>query len=160
MNTRWTLVGIALAVLSLSGALVAAGWAGFGPKRHPHGPGGIGFPFRVLESLSLTSEQQAQIDAIRAAHRDKVKAVWRELAALRAEVTDKLLAPSEVTAADFAPQVERAAQLEAQLFQEGLAAGLEVRKVLTPEQLAKAAEIVAERRARWAERRRSHKAEQ
>jgi Spy/CpxP family protein refolding chaperone len=57
-----------------------------------------------------------------------------------------------VTAADFARQAERAAQLEAQLFQEKLAAGLEVRQVLTPDQRAKAAEVIAEKRARWAER--------
>lgn len=159
MNTRRMLLGISLAVLSLSAALVAAGGPGFGPKRHHYGPGGVGFPFHVLESLSLTSEQQAQIDSLRAAHRDKMKGLRRELMALHAEVTDKLLAPGEVSAADFAPQAERAAQLQAQLFQEGLAIGLEVRKVLTPDQLAKAAEIVAEKRARWAERRRSPKAE-
>lgn len=160
MRTRSMLLGISLAVLSLSVALGAAGGAGFGPKRHHRGPGGVGFPFQVLESLALTSEQQTQIDTIRTAYRDNTRALWKEFAALRAAVTDKLLAPGEVTAADFTQQAEQVARLEAQLFQEGLAAGLAVRKVLTPEQLAKVAELVAEKRARWAERRRSPTAEQ
>lgn len=152
MRTRWSLIGVTLIALSLPGAFAAYGRPGFGPEKHHQGHGGAGFPFRVLKSLTLTPEQQTQIDAIRAAHRDKMRTLWGELSALRTEVTDKLLAPGEVTAADFARQAERAAQLEAQLFQEKLAAGLDVRQVLTPDQRAKAAEVIAEKRARWAER--------
>lgn len=154
MKIRWSLIGGMLVALSLLSAFAVYGRPGFGPGKYSHGPGGGGFPFRVLTSLTLTAEQQAQIDAIRAAHRDKMRALWGELAALRTEVTDKLLAPGEVAVVDFAQQAERVAQLEAQLFHAQLAVSLEVRKVLTPDQLTKAAEIVAEKRARWAERRR------
>jgi Spy/CpxP family protein refolding chaperone len=56
-------------------------------------------------------------------------------------LTEKFFASGEVRAEDLTLQMQRVAQLREQLMQEGLKVALEVRGVLTPEQLAKAGEI-------------------
>ena len=56
-------------------------------------------------------------------------------------------------AEDLTGQVQRAAQLREQLMQEGLKVALEVRALLTPDQLAKAAQLKDRVRALRAEMR-------
>lgn len=155
MKTRWNLIGVALITFSLLGAFTAYGRHGDGPGKHHHGREGAGFPFKILKALDLTDEQQKQVDAVWESRRETMKTLRGELRTTHREIMDKLLAPGEVTAADLAPQTERATQLEAQLFNERLALGLDIRQVLTPEQIAKAGEIIAEKRARHAERKES-----
>jgi Spy/CpxP family protein refolding chaperone len=152
MKTRWYRAGVGFIALSLIGAMTAYGWADFGHRGHQFRAGGAGFPFRVLKGLDLTAEQQTQIQAIKEAHRDTLMALGRELHAVNDEVTNKFLSSGDVTAENFTSQTERVAALEAQLFKERLAVGLEVRKVLTPDQLTQATEIIAKRRARLAEK--------
>jgi Spy/CpxP family protein refolding chaperone len=155
MNRWRNLIGVGVLAVGLLGMSAVYGQAG--PGRHHHGMGGAGLSFKTLKALDLTNEQQAQIDAIRESHRETTKTLWSELRTIHTDITNKLLASGDVTAADFTEQRERATQLGAQLFSERLAVGLEIRNVLTPEQLAKAAEVVAEKRARHAERRKSAK---
>jgi Spy/CpxP family protein refolding chaperone len=69
------------------------------------------------------------------------------------DVADKLFAPGEVQTEDLTTQVQRVAQLREQLMQEGLKVALEVRGILTPEQLAKAADLKERMRALHAEMR-------
>jgi Spy/CpxP family protein refolding chaperone len=157
MKSRWHLIGVALITLSLFGALTAYG---HGRRGHHFGHEGAGFPFRVLKDLDLTTEQQTQIDGIWKTHRETIRPLWSELRTIRTDITNKLLSPGEVTAADFTQQTERVAQLEAQLFRERLAAGVEVRNVLTPDQLTKAAEIMAKKQALRAEQKDRMKADQ
>jgi Spy/CpxP family protein refolding chaperone len=156
MNTWRNLIGVGVLAVGLLGMSAVYGQAG--PGRHHHGMGGgAGLSFKTLKALDLTNEQQTQIDAIRESHRETMKTLWSELRTIHTDITNKLLASGDVTAADFTEQSERAAQLGAQLFSERLAVGLEIRNVLTPEQLAKAAEVVAEKRTRRAERGKSAK---
>jgi Spy/CpxP family protein refolding chaperone len=58
-----------------------------------------------------------------------------------------------VQATDLTAQMQRMAQLREQLTEEGLKVALEMRRLLTPEQLAKAAEIKDRMRALHAEMR-------
>jgi Spy/CpxP family protein refolding chaperone len=152
MTTRWQRVGIGLIALSLVGAMTAYGWADFGHRGHRFRSGGAGFPFQVLKGLDLTAEQQTQIQTIKNAHQETFMALGKELHAINDEVTNKFLASGDVTTENFTSQTERIATLEAQLFKERLAVGLEVRKILTPDQLTQAAELIAKRRALRAER--------
>jgi Spy/CpxP family protein refolding chaperone len=62
-------------------------------------------------------------------------------------MADKLFAPGNVQAEDFTAQTQRLAQLRDQLMQEGLKVAIEVRELLTPEQLTQAAEIKDRMRA-------------
>lgn len=150
MNARRSLIGLGLLVFSLVTAFTVYARPGFG-GRHHHGPGG-GFPFGVLKELDLTDQQQTQIEAILKAHWETVAPLKKEMHALHSSVITKLLGPGTITAGDFTAENERAVQLHTQLFPTHLAVGLEVRNVLTESQRVRAAEVIAQKQARHAER--------
>lgn len=113
----------------------------------PGGPGvslgdgpGMMLPL-LLKGVDLTTEQQVRVKEIMLTQRKTLHALFQQLHAAHEEMADKLFAPGEVTAEDLAPQVQRMTQLREQLMRNGLTVMLEVRKVLTPEQLAKAAQL-------------------
>jgi len=95
----------------------------------------------VLKGVDLTAEQEQHVRDIIKAHRATLRTLFREVQSTHKDVVDKLLLPGDVQADAFAAQMHQMAQLRQQLMQEGLKVALEVRGVLTPQQLAKAAEI-------------------
>ena len=103
------------------------------------GPGMI-LPL-VLKGVDLSAEQEQRVHAIMKAHRATFRTLFRELQSAHKDVVDKLLTPGNVQADDFAAPMQQMVQLRQQLMQEGLKVAIEVRGVLTPQQLAKAAEI-------------------
>lgn len=151
MNRRKKLIGLGLLVFSLLGVLTVYARPGFGPGRYHHGPGG-GFPFGVLRELDLTEQQHTQIEAILKDHRGKISPLEKEMHEIQSSITAKLLGSEPVTENDFATESARAAQLQTQLFPARIAVGLEIRNVLTESQRARAAELIAEKQARHAER--------
>jgi Spy/CpxP family protein refolding chaperone len=120
------------------------GW--MGPGRMMGDAPGMMLPL-VLKGVDLTDAQEKQVHEIMAAHRATFRTLFSQLQAAHKDVADKLFAPGNVQAADLTPEMQRVAQLRAQLMQEGLQVALAVRAVLTPEQLAKAAEIKDRMRA-------------
>jgi Spy/CpxP family protein refolding chaperone len=56
-------------------------------------------------------------------------------------MTNKLFSTGKLQEADLAPDVQQISQLRNQLAEEGLKVVLEIRGVLTPEQLAKASQL-------------------
>lgn len=160
MKTRRNLFGIGLVVLGLVATLTAYGWAGFGHGGHRFGHGGDGFPFHMLKALNLTTEQETQVQAIRQAHQENFKTIWQDLRSAKNAVTTKLLTPGEVTTTGISGDADHIAALTAQLVKERLAVGVEVRNILKPEQLAKAAELVAKKKALREEWKNSLKNEQ
>jgi Spy/CpxP family protein refolding chaperone len=117
--------------------------SGMGPMGPGHMAGdapGMMLPL-VLKGVDLTDEQEKQVHEIMAAHRATFRTLFSELQAAHKDMADKLFAPGEVRAEDLTTQMQRVAQLREQLMQEGLKVALEVRRILTPQQLAKAAEL-------------------
>jgi Spy/CpxP family protein refolding chaperone len=96
---------------------------------------------RLLNALSLTPEQTAKIEVSKTAFREAQRAYLTEVRALRQEVGDKLFGPNRVSEADVARPITKIADLREKILREGFRIALEVRSVLTPEQLAKAATI-------------------
>jgi len=160
MNARRNLIILGLLVFSLVGVFIVYARPGFGPGRYHHDFGREGFPFGVLRELDLTEQQKTQIESILKAHRDTVSPLKKEMQAVHSSITAKLLGSTSVNANDFAAESERAAQLHTQLFPTRIALGLEIRNVLTESQRARAAEIIAEKQARRAERKRSWEEQQ
>jgi Spy/CpxP family protein refolding chaperone len=107
----------------------------------------------VLKGVDLTDAQEKQVREIMAAHRTTFRTLFGELQAAHKDMADTLLAPGEVRTDDLTSQAQRVTQLREQLMQEGLKVALEVRGVLTPEQLAKAAELQNRMRALHSEMR-------
>ncbi len=95
----------------------------------------------MLKGVDLTAEQEEQVKKIMANHRQTFRTLFRQLRVANEEMSDKLFAPGEVQADNLTPLVQKVAQLREQLMQEGLKAALEVRGVLTSEQLAQAAQL-------------------
>jgi len=143
---KWSIVVVGLVAVSLWSATVY-GQHGFGMGRRGRGPGGMmgGGPGMMLplmlKGADLTAEQEKQVQEIMAAHRQTFRTLSSQLRAANDEMNNKLFAPGEVKADDLTPLVQKVSQLRQQLMQEGLKVALEVRGVLTPEQLGKAAQV-------------------
>jgi hypothetical protein len=96
---------------------------------------------RLLNRLNLTPDQATKIEASKNAFREAQRAYLTELRILRKEVADKLFGPNPVKEADVAPQITKIADLHERILREGFRIALDVRQVLRPDQLTKAAEI-------------------
>ena len=101
---------------------------------------GDGELWLMIRAASLTPEQQTRVRAILSAHRATARPLIEQLRQAQQELGGKLLAPGPVQAADLQPQLQRISQLRDQLAQDSASAALEVRSVLTPEQLARVAQ--------------------
>ena len=117
----------------------AGGMGAYGPGWR-HGESGMMVPL-LIRGVGLTDAQQAQVRQIVAAHRPQFRALLSQLRAAQEQLAEKLYTPGPVTVDDLASLRQQISQLREQLSQEGLQVALYVRGVLTPEQLAKAAQI-------------------
>ena len=161
MRKMVSLVGVMLFSLSLCTAVVY-GWPKGGGHGHQGGPGGhfgLLSPF-MLKKLDLTDGQEQQIRQIRKDHRPAFEKLMGELHTLRTQIGDKFFTPGVAQKEDFASQFDQAAQLRQQLMQEGFAMTLEIRNILTPEQLAKANELRKKFQAQHEEKLSRHKDDQ
>jgi Spy/CpxP family protein refolding chaperone len=101
-------------------------------------------PMRILQGVKLTPEQETQVHKILEANRASLHDLFDQLRASQDALATALLRPGNVTPADLKPLLDKTLQVRRQLAEKGLEAMLAVRGVLTPDQIAKA----AERRAR------------
>jgi hypothetical protein len=90
----------------------------------------------LVRGANLSPEQQARVGAIMAARRATIHALIERLRKTEDDLADGLIAQGATT--DFQGTVTRVSQLREQLFQESVRAAVEVRGVLTPDQLARA----------------------
>jgi len=101
----------------------------------------------MLRRADLTAEQQKRVQDILSADREQLHALFQKLDAANDALAAKLVAPGTVDAAALQPDLDRVAHLRQELMEHGLKTALEVRAVLTPEQLAKTAEVQAKLRS-------------
>lgn len=94
----------------------------------------------MIRAANLTPDQQAKVRGILSTHRTTTRPLVEQLRQAQQELGAKLMAPGPLQPADLQPQLGRIGQLRDQLAQDGAQAALEVRAVLTPEQLARAAQ--------------------
>ena len=134
------LAGVLVGVLLLAAAGPALAQAPGRESSMRGGGRGDGELWLMIRASNLTPEQQTRVRAILSAHRKSASPVVEQLRQAQQELGTKLLAPGQVQAADLQPQLQRISQLRDQLAQDSAAAALEVRAVLTPEQLARVAQ--------------------
>jgi len=143
---RWAAGLVGLLAISLSATTAGAqgmpmrgGW--HGPGGGPDGGGEV-FPLRIiLRGVGLTDAQRDEVRQILASHRPRFQALRGQIRTLTTQLTDKLYAAGAVSADEASAIRQQISQLRDQLGQEGLQTALEIRNVLTPDQLAKAAQI-------------------
>lgn len=139
---RWTVVlaGILAAALGAAPAFAQQG-GGFGWQGMGHGSGlYMSLPL-LVKGVELTEAQQAQVKQVVGAHQAQFRALLAQLRSAREQLADKVYAPGSLKAEDVAPLTQQIGQLRGQLTQEALQVALEIRAVLTPEQLARAEQI-------------------
>src|SRR5207247_986339 len=124
---------------------------GMGPGPMMMGPGGMDGPAMMLplllRSANLTPEQEAQVQKIMADQRAQTRALVREMRAGQAALLDKLFAAGDPKVDDLKPELDRLTRARQQLMDHAVTTALDIRKVLTPEQLARAAKIKDRMRA-------------
>lgn len=126
-------IGLCLALGVALVATVALAWGpGFGPR---FGRGFGGPAFGVPPIPDLTAEQSAKIEALRDGFLKEIEPLQKDLFAKQAELRTLWSNPSSEPSAISAKQKD-IFNLQAQLQEKGTNLGLEIRKVLTPEQLA------------------------
>jgi len=95
----------------------------------------------MLKGLNLTEAQRTQVKAIMKSHHQAIEPLREQLHNEHQQFATRLLTPGQVTVSDLTPIQQQTAQTEQQMRQEMLKAVVEVRAILTPEQLAKAGKI-------------------
>jgi Spy/CpxP family protein refolding chaperone len=132
---------VLIALVVLLGCAAPARAEGPFPKHGPpRGDAGLLLPL-LLRSAELTPDQQTKVQEIVSAHRVTTRRIVEQLRQAQADLADKLFAPGALPEADLAAPLQQIAQLRAQLLQQSARVALEVRGLLTPEQLAKAAQV-------------------
>jgi protein CpxP len=105
--------------------------------RWEHGEEGLLLPL-LVRGAGLTETQQAQLKQLVTSHRPKFDALQRQLRAAREQLVEKLYTPGPLKADDLTSLTQQIGKVRESLAHESLQVALEVRKMLTPEQLAKA----------------------
>lgn len=140
MRTRMILTTMLAAGLAAAAAHAQGPMMG-GPMRGGFGPEpGTLLPM-LIRKVGLTDTQRQQVKTILDGHRATFQTLVPRLRAAQQALDAKLVSTDPVTRDDLAPQIQRLADLRKQLMQEGVGVALEVRAVLTPEQLARAADL-------------------
>jgi len=145
VSSRTVRVPLALALMlvaALLGSFLPAS-AQMRPERGGWGrDGGMALPL-LIRAAKLTPEQDGKVRAILTNHRTVTRNTVEQLRRAQDELADKLLGPAPVQIADLQPLLKQIAALREQLLQDSAQIALEVRSVLTPEQLARASQVKA-----------------
>ena len=115
----------------------SVGFAGVAAARsdefgHHHGN-------ELFQGVALSDAQRDQVKQIEKAGWEQARGTFQQMHSVHEQVMARLLAPGSVSEADLAPLVQQEQALRAQLDQQRLTAALQMRQVLTPQQLAQAA---------------------
>ncbi|HEY2387358.1 MAG TPA: periplasmic heavy metal sensor [Candidatus Binatia bacterium] len=116
------------------------GGGGLGPEP------GMMLPM-LIRKVGLSDAQRQQVKTILNSHRPQFQTLFPQLREAQSALEGRLVSTDPVKADDLVPQVQRVADLRKQILQEGIAVAIEVRAVLTPEQLARAADLHSQMRA-------------
>jgi len=95
----------------------------------------------VLRHADLTPEQQAHVRQIMDANFAQAGPLMKQFHDVHDQIADKLMSTGPVEASDIAPLQQQETKIHQQLDQQVLSTALQIRALLTPDQLAKAAEL-------------------
>ncbi len=124
-----------LHLLLTASLMVVSGNALADPGGHGMHHGGEEF----LRGVSLTDAQRDQVRQIEQAGWAQSKSGFEQMRSVHEQIMSRLLSSGSVSEADLAPLVQQEQALRAQMDERRLAAALQIRQVLTPQQLAEAA---------------------
>jgi Spy/CpxP family protein refolding chaperone len=137
--TRTTFTAGALALVIAAGT----GAMGYGMPGGGGGHGGFAGGPRLLHALNLSADQKQQVQTIFQAHRATFKQLAANERTAREAIADAMFGTSAVTQQALDPLVQQEAQARTALMNERLAVAIQVRGILTPDQIQKASTIHA-----------------
>jgi hypothetical protein len=125
--------------------------AGPGPGDHLFISTGGGFPppppmiipplLMGMQAAHLTAAQQKQVGQIFQSSRSQTAPLIQQLQSVHEQIANKLLAPGTISATDLAPLEDQAAKLDAQIQRQALSASVQIRSILTTDQIARMAQF-------------------
>lgn len=101
-----------------------------------------GSPFlMLLRSANLSAEQRAQVQQILQSDQGQMHTLHQQFEKLHEQIAEKLLGTGRVSDADMKPLVAQASQLQQQMDANMIETAVAIRNILTPEQVAKLAQV-------------------
>lgn len=94
-----------------------------------------------MQAAHLTADQQNQVNQILQSNRSQTASLIQQLQSVHEQIADKLLASGTVSVSDLTPLENQAAQLDAQIQQQTLNASVQIRAILTPDQVTRMAQF-------------------
>lgn len=140
MRTRHWAMSAALAG-ALAMTLAAGGVAMAQPTEGMHGHWGHGEGMEFLHGVTLTDAQKTQIHDIMKSSFATMKPLMEQARTLHEQQVNSFLAAGAVTAESLQPALAKEEALRTQMDTARMNTMLQVRAVLTPEQLAQAASV-------------------
>jgi Spy/CpxP family protein refolding chaperone len=137
MSLRTILLATSLAALVPLTATAQAQAIPAGHHRHGGPRGELGF----LAGVALTDAQKTQVHQLLRANHMAVRPLEQQRHALLRQIGDQLASTAALDSAQLSGLQQQAEQLQAQIDAQRLATALQIRALLTPDQLAQAAQI-------------------
>jgi Spy/CpxP family protein refolding chaperone len=129
-----------LALVAATAGLLTLGVARAQPAEHGHG-GWHHDGLEILHGLDLTDAQKAEVHKIAKANWAQMKPIMEQMHSIHEQIVTKLTTTGAVTEADLTPLVQQEETLRSQIDTARLSTVLQVRGLLTPAQLSKAASV-------------------
>jgi len=108
------------------------------------GPGDAPLPMplmMIVNHANLTQQQQAKVHQIMSSNFAQAQPLMKRLHDLHDQIGDKLMSTGAVSASDIKPLQQQENQIHQQLDEQMLSAALQIRGLLAPQQLRKAADL-------------------
>ncbi|MBV8053703.1 MAG: Spy/CpxP family protein refolding chaperone [Deltaproteobacteria bacterium] len=129
-------------MLPLIGAIAAIPAVALAQPMMLAGPGGgpMSMPLMmIIRQVNLTQEQQTKVHQIMGSSFAQAQPLMKQLHDIQEQIADKLMSPGTVSSTDIEPLQQQENQIHQQLEEQMLSTALQIRALLTPEQLSKAA---------------------
>jgi Spy/CpxP family protein refolding chaperone len=101
----------------------------------------------ILQKLNLTPQQQAQVQTIQTTHQNTQQQLMTQLKTMHDDASQVFYAPGDPNTDKLNDSLKSVNQVQSQIMDDRLAEALEVRALLTPDQLATAAQLLEKIRA-------------
>lgn len=135
---------IAALLLAASSNPPSAGAQDPAPEKLPKSQWGNGLVLGIpLDAMNLTLEQDRRVSTALSAYHAESAVLVRQLRQAQSALADKLLAPGRLDAADLQPELQQITRHRTQLLMQSAQAMVDIRNVLTPQQIAAGAKVRA-----------------
>ena len=130
-------IAIALMVLMFSAAPASAQPVGIGGPGDP-----MPMPLMMLtRQANLTSDQQAKVHNIMRSNFSQAQPLLKQLRGVHDQIADKLMSTGTVSVSDLAPLQAQETQIQQQLDSQMMSTALQIRGLLSKEQLTRIANL-------------------